>query len=223
MRQGAVLRTRSALLLIFLSAACVTRRPPPALPNPVAASPSLLYSTMPAPTAALRTSVVRTWGAKPDHRPWVPSTVERWRSAIENYVSSVKPGNQTALNTAAVPFASYLNGMHKRLHPLFADWFLASLGSLPDSDPLNEWHLVTRLEIILTEDGRIKQMGVVKASGITAFDIAALDAVDRAQPFGPAPDAIMSADRNVYMHWEFYRDEVRACSTMGSRPYLLRQ
>ena len=34
---------------------------------------------------------------------WRASSFERWRSAIENYVSSVKPGNQTALNTAGVP------------------------------------------------------------------------------------------------------------------------
>jgi hypothetical protein len=64
-------------------------------------------------------------------------------------------------------------------------------------------------------------MGIVKTSGITAFDIAALDAVDRAQPFGPAPNAIVSPDGNVYLHWEFHRDEVYACSTMGARPFIL--
>ena len=50
-----------------------------------------------------------------EHRgSWQASSFDRWRSAIENYVSSVKPGNQTALNTAQVPFATYLNGMHGR-------------------------------------------------------------------------------------------------------------
>ena len=65
------------------------------------------------------------------------------------------------------------------------------------------------------------KMGIVKTSGITAFDIAALDAVDRAQPFGPAPNAIVSPDGNVYLHWEFHRDEVYACSTMHARPFML--
>ena len=73
---------------------------------------------------------------KSEHRgSWVASNFERWRSAIENYVSSVKPGNQTALNTAAVPFASYLNGMHNRIHPIFADSFLESLDGLPAEPP----------------------------------------------------------------------------------------
>jgi TonB family protein len=157
-----------------------------------------------------------------EHRgSWVASSFERWRSAIENYVSSVKAGNQTALNTAAVPFASYLNAMHNRIHPIFADSFLGSLDSLPATHPLNDQHLITSLEIVLTKDGHIHKMGVTRTSGITAFDIAALDAVQRASPFGPAPSAIISPDGNVYLHWEFHRDEVYACSTMNARPYLL--
>jgi TonB family protein len=153
---------------------------------------------------------------------WTASNFERWRSAIENYVSSVKPGNQTALNTAQKPFASYLNGMHNRIHPLFADNFLGSLESLPPTHPLNDKKLVTSLEIIVTRDGHLVKMGVVKTSGITAFDIAALDAVNRAQPFGTAPSAIISPDGNVYLHWEFHRDEVFACSTMNARPFILK-
>jgi TonB family protein len=159
---------------------------------------------------------------KSEHRgSWVASNFDRWRSAIENYVSSVKPGNQTALNTARVPFASYLNGMHNRIHPIFADGFLESLDSLPPSHPMNDQHLVTRLEIVLTKEGHLRRMGIVKTSGLTAFDIAALDAIDRAQPFGPAPSAIISPDGNVYLHWEFHRDEVFACSTQGASPFIL--
>jgi hypothetical protein len=160
---------------------------------------------------------------KSEHRgSWTASNFERWRNAIENYVSSVKPGNQTALNTAAVPFASYLNTIHNRIHPLFADSFLGSLDNLPKNHPLNDTRLITRLEIVVSpKEGRIVKMGVVKTSGITAFDIAALDSVNRAQPFGPAPGAIVSPDGNVYLHWEFHRDEVFACSTMHARPFIL--
>jgi TonB family protein len=157
-----------------------------------------------------------------EHRGvWTASNFDRWRSAIENYVSSVKPGNQTALNTAAAPFATYLNSMHNRIHPIFADSFLASLDNLPPTHTLNDVHLITRLEIVLTRDGHIVKMGIVKTSGVTAFDIAALDSVQRASPFGPPPGAIVSTDGQVYLHWEFHRDEVYACSTMNARPFML--
>lgn len=113
--------------------------------------------------------------------------------------------------------------MHKRIHPIFADSFLASLDTRPPGDPMNDAQLTTRLEVVLTRDGHIQQMGVVRSSGVSEFDIAALDSVDRAQPFGPAPDAIVSVgfDGFVYLQWEFRRNEIYACSTMGARPYLL--
>jgi TonB family protein len=157
-----------------------------------------------------------------EHRgSWQASNFERWRNAIENYVSSVKPGNQTALNTAAAPFATYLVQIHNRIHPIFADSFLGSLDSLPKEHPLNNQRLVTKLEIVLTKEGRIVKMGIVKPSGMTMFDVAALDSVQRASPFGPAPSAILSGDGYVYLHWEFHRDEVYACTTMNAFPFKL--
>jgi TonB family protein len=157
-----------------------------------------------------------------EHRgSFAASNFEKWRSAIENYVSSVKPGNQTALNTARSPFATYINGMHNRIHPIFAESFLEGLDSLPATHPLNDQKLMTRLEIVLTPQGHLKKMGIVTTSGVTAFDIAALDSVDRAQPFGPAPSAIISPDGNVYLHWEFHRDETYACSTWGAFPFIV--
>jgi TonB-like protein len=154
---------------------------------------------------------------------WKTLGIERWRSAIENYVPSVKPGNQTALNTARVPFASYLNTIHNRLHPIFADSFLASLDSLPGSHPMNRPQISTNLEIVLDQaEGRIVRMGITKTSGVTAFDIAALESVNRAQPFGPPPREIVSPDGNVYFQWEFWREPYYACSTYFARPYILK-
>jgi len=153
---------------------------------------------------------------------WRPVGIERWRSAIENYVPSVKPGNQTALNTARVPFASYLNQVHSRIHPIFADQFLASLESLPSSDPQNRPDLSTNLEIVLDRDeGRVHRLGVTKASGVTAFDVNALDSVYRAQPFGAPPRDIVSPDGFVYFHWEFHRGP-EACGTWNARPFILK-
>ncbi|MCA9593987.1 MAG: hypothetical protein KC776_11770 [Myxococcales bacterium] len=154
---------------------------------------------------------------------WKSQGIERWRSAIENYVPSVQPGNQTALNTARVPFASYLNAIHNRLHPIFADSFLASLDSLPANHPMNRPDIKTHLEIVLSQDdGRVVRMGVTRTSGVTAFDIAALESVQRGSPYGAPPREIVSPDGNVYFHWEFYRNPYYACSTYFARPYILK-
>jgi hypothetical protein len=159
-----------------------------------------------------------------EHRgSWQDTSLQRYRSAIENYVAHVKPGNQTALNSAHAPFASYLNAIHNRLHPVFADRFLSSLSRMPGDHPLNNMEMTTNLEIVLRpDDGQVVRMGVTKSSGVTAFDIGALDSVKRAGPFGAAPQSIISPDGNVYFHWEFHRLPQYACSTYFARPYIIK-
>ncbi|MBI4701915.1 MAG: hypothetical protein HY744_12320 [Deltaproteobacteria bacterium] len=57
---------------------------------------------------------------------------------------------------------------------------------------------------------------------MTAFDVAALRSVEAASPFGKPPDAIVSPDGRVYLHWEFHRDPYYACTSRFARPYLLK-
>jgi len=147
----------------------------------------------------------------------------RWRAAIENYVAAVKPGNQTALNTARAPFATYLNEIHNKLHPIFAEDYLDSLTSLGAKNPINRPELFASLEVVVSKgDGHIVRIGIVKTSGVTAFDAAALDSMQRASPFGTPPSAIVSPDGNVYLHWEFHREPQIACSTVNARPFMLK-
>lgn len=147
---------------------------------------------------------------------------EQWRkfkAAIENYVADVRPGNQTALNAAASPFADYISAVHRRIHRQFADKFLASLpswGSSPFADPT----LHTLLEIIINRDGTIHRVGIVQSSGFLPFDFGAFEAVMRAQPYPAPPLAILSGDGRVYLHWGFYRNQ-RECGTFNAEPYIL--
>lgn len=144
-----------------------------------------------------------------------------WRAAVENYEPSVKVGNQTSLNAAKSAFGTYLNTMHNRIHPIFADEFLMSLSSQPPGSKFNE-NLVTHVELVLSgEDGKILRAGITKASGFTAFDVISVNSARRAGPFGKPPDAIVSPDGKVYIHWEFHRDPYDACSSRNARPYIL--
>ncbi len=154
--------------------------------------------------------------------PWSPPSATKWQNAIDSYVPTITPSAQRLLGSAVVPFATYLNGIHDRIHPIFADSYLGYLDeSLPKTDPQNDQKLVTRLEVVFTDDGHIRRMGVVKTSGVAQFDAAALESFARAEPFGSTPRGIRSADGDVYIQWEFHRDEVFACSTMHARPFLL--
>jgi len=148
---------------------------------------------------------------------------QKYRAAIENYDPRVKPGNQTNLNAARVPFASYINKMHNRIHPIFADGFLGSLSGLDSKHKLSNMKLVTHIEMILDgKTGKLLQAGIVKPSGVTALEIAALRSLEAAAPFGMPPKLILSPDGKVYLHWEFYRDPYYACTSRYARPFILK-
>lgn len=145
-------------------------------------------------------------------------TWNEFRGAIENYVPGVKPGQETALNAAASPFATYLAAVHRRIHREFADRFLRSLPI--GGSPYQDATLMTKLEIVLNRDGSVHRVGVVHSSGLLPFDFGAFNSVLRAQPYPPAPSSILSGDGRVYFHWGFYRNQ-RQCGTFNAEPYII--
>ena len=145
---------------------------------------------------------------------------ERVRSALENFIAEVKPGNQTALNTRAVPFAQFITRMHRKIHELWAFGFMAGLDSKPASLPLNDPSLVAKLEIVLDGQGNVDRVGVVRSSGLTIYDSAAIDVVYSAAPYPTPPPTILSGNGKVYIHWTFHRNE-EACGTAGVDYFIL--
>ncbi len=143
-----------------------------------------------------------------------------FRSAIENYTPEVRIGNQTALNAAASPFASFLSDMHRRIHREFADRYIAGLG-MSATEGLNDESLRTTLEISVNRDGSIHRVGIVRTSGNTLFDFGAFSSVWRAQPFPTPPDVILSGDGRAWLRWHFDRGP-RHCGTWNAEPYMLR-
>jgi TonB family protein len=148
---------------------------------------------------------------------------KRWaqiKSALENYLPEVKEGNQTALKTRAHPYAKFIAAMHRKIHPLWGDGFLEDLERLPAHNAFNDFSRMVKLEIVLDNRGNVVKAGVVQPSGFLPYDVAALDVIYQADPFPTPPQAILSPDGRVYMHWRFHRDH-RQCGTFLVDPFIL--
>jgi TonB family protein len=142
------------------------------------------------------------------------------QSALENFIPEVKPGNQTALNTRAAPFAAFIARMHRDIHKLWGFGYLEDLEQKPPSSPYNDRRLMSQLEIVLNADGTIDGVKVIRPSGFTPYDVAAVDTVFSAGPFPDPPREIRSANGKIYLHWKFHRDE-HQCATSGVDYYIL--
>jgi hypothetical protein len=142
------------------------------------------------------------------------------KSSLENFVPAIRPGNQTALKTRANPYALYLARMHRRIHELWGFGFLEQLDGKGADYPLNNQNLWTNLEISVNADGTLHKVMIARTSGITEFDVAAVDAVLSAGPYDTTPEAIRSVDGRIYLRWGFYRNW-RQCGTFNVEPYIL--
>jgi outer membrane biosynthesis protein TonB len=158
--------------------------------------------------------------ARSTHQGKFEKRLARVKSAVENFIPEVAPGNQTALNTRAAPFAAYIARMHRSIHELWGFGQLEEWEEKSGSSPFNNQNLVTELEIVLNGDGTVDRIGVVRTSGLTAYDVAAVDVVYSAGPYPDPPRAIRSANGKIYLHWHFYRDG-RQCSPAFADPYIL--
>jgi TonB family protein len=146
---------------------------------------------------------------------------ERIRTAIENYVPDVRPGNQTALRSAASPFAVYLAQVHRRLHRLWAEGVLVDFALRSDDSPLNDVSLVVNLEIVINADGSIEKVGVLEGgSGSLVYDAAAVDVVYRSAPHPNPPREIRAGFGRTYIYGVFYRN-LRLCGSFNAVPNIL--
>jgi TonB family protein len=139
-------------------------------------------------------------------------------AALENFIPEVRPGNQTALNTRAAPFAAFIARMHRNIHELWGFGFLEDLdrkegwGPGGQTGAMSDRNLETDLEIVLNGDGTIDKITIIRASGVVQFDVAAIDAVYSAGPYPDPPAEIRSGNGKIYVHWPFHRDD-RQCAT----------
>jgi hypothetical protein len=143
------------------------------------------------------------------------------RRALENNRSWVAAGEQEPLGHRQQTFATYLERVHDRFHHLFADDFLGSLSSLDPSHPLNDMSLKALMEFEIFKSGAVSEIRVIRSSGSTVFDAAAVDSLYRGAPYPSAPAAILSWNERVYFRWGFFRNS-RKCGVFNAEPYILR-
>ncbi len=143
------------------------------------------------------------------------------KRALANNRSWVSDGEQVPLGKKTRIFHNYIEVAHRRIHSLFAHSFLGSLSTLDPSDPLNDFDLMTKMEFEILSTGVVNDIHVIKTSGNSVFDAAAVDSIFRSSPFNPPPRAILSYNNRVYFRWGFYRNH-RMCGVFNAEPYLLR-
>jgi TonB family protein len=142
------------------------------------------------------------------------------KASLENYITEVQPGNHTAVNATADAAASYISKIHRKIHPKWGGEYLPHLDvAYGPGHPLSDSDLNTVLEYVVDGDsGKLESVNVARSSGRVEFDAEAISVSKMVAPHPPAPPSVISPDGNVYLHWNFWRDQ-RQCGTFGVSIY----
>ena len=63
--------------------------------------------------------------------------------------------------------------------------------------------LITKLIIVLDNNGYVKEIEKVASSGYIELDDAAVEAFNKAAPFANPPTGILDENKNVILKWDF--------------------
>ena len=134
------------------------------------------------------------------------------RFALSNWWSRYKAYTQE----------EYLALMHKEIHPLWAHGYLLRLDTIyrKPGSRLDNSNLEAVLEITLNSVGTVTDVRVVKSSGISDYDSAAIDVAWHSSPQIAPPHVMISKNGKSYVHWTFWRDG-RQCGVFGVKVFKL--
>jgi len=131
-------------------------------------------------------------------RPGAPGDFD---SFAHDFFPNVKIGDKTYLNTAAFPDVQYFTQL-KRI-------FRMRFNPAP---PLRQHFAGNRvvvgtincsMAVTVSPDGRLKELFVVKSSGIPGYDEEALRTVRESAPFSSPPQKVLDKDGILRMNWNF--------------------
>lgn len=128
------------------------------------------------------------------------------RSQTNDYIKDVDQGLETLLNTREFKYYSYYNRIRKQLAQHWEGRVREKLSKMFNEGraPASvESDRITKLMIVLNSAGTLVKVQVLRDSGISDLDDAAIEAFRAAAPFPNPPKGIIESDGTVKIRWDF--------------------
>jgi TonB family protein len=137
-------------------------------------------------------------------RNWVdPQLGETVRGG--EYITGLKEGETSALNTKESIFFSYFDRVRRQLDSAWEPILRENIAHIfkVGRRLASNTDYSTEVLITLNARGEIKNVQIIEESGTHDLDQAALDALNKAGPYPNPPKGLVDATGMVHMHWNF--------------------
>lgn len=126
-------------------------------------------------------------------------------SASSDYIKDVDQGLETLLNAREFKYYTYYNRIRRQLSQHWEPKVRAKLSQMFKQGRYlaSATDRVTKLIVILDTKGNLVKVQMIKDSGVTDLDDAAIEAFQSAAPFPNPPKGIVDPDGTVKIRWDF--------------------
>lgn len=126
-------------------------------------------------------------------------------SATQDYLKDVDQGLETLLNAREFKYYSYYNRIRRQLSQHWEPKVRVKMSQMFKQGRYlaAATDRVTKLIVILDKKGNLVNVQMVKDSGVTDLDDAAVEAFQSAAPFPNPPQGIIEQDGTVKIRWDF--------------------
>lgn len=126
-------------------------------------------------------------------------------SATDDHLKDVKTGMQTVLSTREFMYYSYYARIRSKLGQYWQPKIREKMERIMKQGRTiaSEGDKITRIIIVLDENGVLQKVQVLGSAGVTDLDDAAVEAFRAAAPFPNPPKGMVEADGTIKIRWDF--------------------
>lgn len=126
-------------------------------------------------------------------------------SATQDYLKDVDQGLETLLNAREFKYYSYYNRIRRQLSQHWEPKVRVKMSQMFKQGRFlaAATDRVTKLIVVLDTKGNLVKVQMLKDSGVTDLDDAAIEAFQSAAPFPNPPQGIIEQDGTVKIRWDF--------------------
>ncbi len=143
---------------------------------------------------------------KPDPKAFVGGDLQGAdASATDDHIKDIKPGVQTLLSTREFVYYTYYNRIKARLRQYWEPMIKVKVSNIlrQGRTIASTSEKITKIVIVLNEQGTLEKVQVIGPSGMTDLDDAAVEAFRAAAPFPNPPKGIIEEDGKIRIRWDF--------------------
>ncbi len=132
---------------------------------------------------------------------------EEWnrQETPQDYIKGIKESDRTALSTKEYVFYGYFQRIRQRLDLAWGGALREKLLKLYRSGRQlsSDMDHITRLVVVLNQNGEVVRVQVVEESGVHDLDDAAIKAFNQAGPFPNPPRGLVDKNGLIQIRWDF--------------------